>query len=72
MSAIPDPAVKPYLNVTEAAEILEVNPRTVYSAIDRGECPAVRVGKIIRIPTVRFLDHYGLTAQPADADSVVA
>jgi excisionase family DNA binding protein len=65
MAALPDPRTTPFLTVTQAAQILEVNPRTIYSAVDRGECPAVRVGKVIRIPTVRFLEHYGLSAQPA-------
>jgi excisionase family DNA binding protein len=57
MATLPD-LDKPYLNVAEAATILEVNVRTMYNAIDRGECPVVRVGRVIKIPTARFLAHY--------------
>ena len=48
------------LTVQEAAKILGKNPRTVYIAIERGECPAIRVGRIILIPTARFRKHYSL------------
>ena len=48
------------LTVIEAAQVLGVNPRTIYEAIGRDECPAIRVGRVIRIPTDRFLAHYGL------------
>ena len=60
MTALPDPADTPTISVPEAAKILGVNARTVYNAVDRGECPSIRVGRIIRIPTARFLATYGL------------
>ena len=58
MPALPDPAEKAYLTVAQAAKVLGVNVRTIYNAIDRKECPAVRVGKVIRIPTDQFLAMY--------------
>ncbi len=58
------------LTVPEAAELLGVNPRTVYVAIERGECPAIRVGRNIRVPTARFREHYSL--EPASHRSPAA
>jgi excisionase family DNA binding protein len=60
------------LSVPEAARVLGVNPRSLYSAIDRGKCPAIRVGRLIRIPTARFREHYGLPAQPVSQHSSAA
>jgi excisionase family DNA binding protein len=37
------------LTVNQAATLLSLNPQTVYRKIDRGEIPAVRVGRTIRI-----------------------
>lgn len=39
------------LKVAEVAAKLRVDPRTVYRMIDRGELPAIRIGRLIRIPT---------------------
>lgn len=51
----------PTISVPEAAKVLEVNPRTVYNAVGReGGCPAVKLGRIIRIPTVEFITFYRL------------
>ena len=46
------------ITVPEDAALLGVNARTIYNAVDRGECPAIRVGRVIRIPRVEFLTHY--------------
>jgi excisionase family DNA binding protein len=56
---IPDPALEPTINAARAATILGLHPRSVYLAIERGEIPAIRVGKAVRIPTARFLAKYG-------------
>jgi excisionase family DNA binding protein len=53
-------ALPPTLSVPEAAAVLGVNPRTVYNAIDSNQCPSIRVGRAIKIPTGRFLTAYEL------------
>lgn len=56
------------LKVKEAAAILRVGRNQLYEAVARGELPAVRIGRTIRIPTAALLDllaaHPG---QPATA-----
>ena len=42
---------RPVLTVKEVAAILGVNVKTLYAEIDAGIFPALRVGKVIRIPT---------------------
>lgn len=37
------------LPVSEAATLLHVVPKTIYRLVDRGELPAVRVGRSVRI-----------------------
>lgn len=56
----PDPRVEMTLRPERAAEILGVSVRAVHKAIDRGDCPVVRVGRLRRIPTAQFLVAYGL------------
>ena len=41
-----------YLTVNEIAEHLKLNPQTVRNWIDRGELPAVRVGRRVRVRRV--------------------
>jgi excisionase family DNA binding protein len=40
------------LTVAAVAERLDVNPATVYRAVSRGELPAIRIGRTIRIPEI--------------------
>lgn len=40
--------------VLEAAEILRLRRDTVYGLIKRGELPAVRIGRTVRIPESAF------------------
>lgn len=40
-----------WLSTAEAAEALGVTPRTLYRLIDRGEIPAYRLGRVIRLKT---------------------
>jgi excisionase family DNA binding protein len=53
-----------FVTITEAAAILEIDPRTVRRAIDRGDVPAVRVGQQYRVPAAWLREHAGLA--PAD------
>ena len=38
------------LTVEEAAAVLAISRNSCYEAIRRGEIPAVRIGRIIRVP----------------------
>lgn len=48
MTAVAEPPGM--LTVEEVAGILRVNPKTVYRAIERGELPGLRFGRVIRVP----------------------
>jgi excisionase family DNA binding protein len=52
-SGIVSRAVAPdYTSCAEAAVLLGVSARTIARMVERGELPAVRVGRTIRIPIV--------------------
>ncbi len=73
-----------FLTVAEIAELLRVNPQTVRNWIDRGELPAVRVGKrrvrvrqvdldaFIAAGTTGRRDAESLSAEQVDEGSVTA
>jgi excisionase family DNA binding protein len=44
------------LTVREAAAILRIGRTQLYAAVARGELPALRIGRSIRIPTQALLD----------------
>lgn len=39
-----------YVNIKEFCRIVGCNPRTVKAAIRRGEIPAIKFGRVYRIP----------------------
>lgn len=41
-----------WIGTVEVARRLGVTPRTVYGFIDRGELPAYRMGRVIRVKVV--------------------
>ena len=43
------------LTVPETARLLRIGRNTVYELVARGELPAVRLGRVIRIPRHRLL-----------------
>jgi hypothetical protein len=49
-----------FLTRKEAAQLLELDPRTLGRSIEAGGCPHVRVSGVIRIPTVAFLRWAGI------------
>jgi excisionase family DNA binding protein len=50
-----------FLSVDEAAELLRVNRKTLYKAIEEGEIPGVlKVGRSIRISRIHLLGLPGL------------
>ncbi|MGV9243579.1 helix-turn-helix domain-containing protein [Streptomyces sp. NPDC003710] len=56
-----------FATVTEAAEVLHVDRRTVCRAIDRGEIPAVRVGQQLRVPVAWLRERAMLDGGPPPA-----
>ena len=48
------------LSVSQAAELLDVVPTTMYKWIESGDVPAVRFGGRLRVPTARLADLLGL------------
>ena len=59
MKREPDDPARAY-SVKEVAAKLGVNPKTVYSAIEAGELPAIRIGQRLLLPraaTDRLLDE---------------
>lgn len=45
------------MTVEEVAEKLRVNPRTVYRAIEKGQLPVIRVGRLIRISVEAYQEY---------------
>lgn len=62
---LPDPAAEPTITVPRAAAIIDVGIRSAYAAVERGEWPAIRVGRTVRIPTARWLAAVGLSTDDA-------
>lgn len=48
--------------VPEVAELLKVNPRTIYKQIDAGKIKYIKLGKVFRIPK-KYLDEFILGLQ---------
>lgn len=48
---IPDPTDKPFLTVTDVCHLLQVSRPTAYNMLETGVLPAVRCGRVIRVPT---------------------
>ena len=51
----PDPNTEPVLSVERASEVFKVSRASMYRAIQRGEIPSIRLGRLVRIPTVALL-----------------
>jgi excisionase family DNA binding protein len=70
---LPDPCEKPTLSVDEVAKVLGWGRSAVYEGVRRGELPALRLGRRIRIPTAKLLELLGIVderrvVQPATAE----
>lgn len=57
------------MTVAETALLLGVHRDAAYDAIHRGELPAIRVGRAIRIPTAKLADLLGLPHHATTATS---
>jgi len=53
------------LTAREAAAILRVGRNQLYQAVARGQLPAVRIGRTIRIPKHALLDLLDPASPPA-------
>lgn len=54
-------ALPPTVSVEEAGELLGISRRSAYRAVERGELPALRVGRLLRVPTPKLLALLGVT-----------
>lgn len=63
--AVPDPAVRPTVTVTEAGQILGVGRSAAYDAVARGDLPSIRLGRRLLVPTAGLRRLLGLDADPA-------
>jgi excisionase family DNA binding protein len=61
------------VTVTEAAELLGVDARTISRAMANGDLPALRVGRRLLIPRLPLLAHLGvLDARQATTPGALA
>jgi len=49
-----------WLTAQEAGELLRIHPQTAYELARRGELPARKVGRAVRIDRDRLFDEYKL------------
>ena len=59
----------PTLSVEQAAELVGVGRNTAYRAAHRGDIPAFRVGRQLRIPTAGLLRLLAIEQPPATRKS---
>ena len=59
-TATPDDT-RPMLSPAEVAELANVSRKTIYREIDRGELPAVHVGRQLRIDPADLNQYLGRT-----------
>jgi excisionase family DNA binding protein len=57
-----------FTTVTEAAKVLDVDPRTLRRSIEAGECPAVRISDTVRIPVPAFLRWAGIDLEDSEGE----
>lgn len=57
-----------FMRVSEAAERLGCDPRTVSRGIEKGVIPATVIGRLVRIPVRGFAEAVGIDAETLLAD----
>lgn len=57
---LPDPTTEPTVTAARWATVIGVSTRAVLYAVERGEIPALRVGRAVRILTARAIAEAGL------------
>lgn len=58
--AIPDQDTEPTITVERAAAVLGISRRSAYNAAERGDIPAIRIGRRMVVPTGKFLAAFDL------------
>ena len=59
------PEAERMLHVKDVADRLDVSKMTVHRLIKAGELPALRVGRVFRIPEAEFERYYAACKQAA-------
>lgn len=68
---VPDPTLHPTISVELAGRLMGVGRTSAYGAANRGEIPVVRIGRLLRVPTARFLhETLGYDRPVAHSDGV--
>lgn len=60
LPAIPDPRVTPTISVEDAGKLLGMSRPSAYAAVQRGDIPAIRIGRRVIVPTAKLLAMLGL------------
>jgi excisionase family DNA binding protein len=68
---MPTPAKQPTMTVEQAAELLGLGRSSAYEAVRRGELPALRFGRALRVPTARLRVLLGIDPE-LEAESPIA
>jgi hypothetical protein len=68
----PDHTIEPTLTARRLAAVAGLSVRSIYSAVERGDIPSVRVGRRVIIPTREALVAVGLLSAEAPQRSGVA
>jgi hypothetical protein len=63
---IADIAHLPTVDVPTAGKVLDIGGDAAYAAAARGEIPALRLGRSLRVPVPALLQLLGVTAEGAD------
>jgi excisionase family DNA binding protein len=61
------------LSVPEAAAALGVGRNAAYAAVKRGQIPAIRIGRLLRVPVIaleRMLKQGGPELSPSEDDDL--
>lgn len=68
---VPDPTIHPTISVELAGRLMGVGRSSAYLAANRGEIPVVKIGRLLRVPTARFLhDVLGFERPTSQTDEV--
>ena len=54
---VPDPTKEPTISVEHAGRLMGVGRSAAYIGAKNGEIPVVRIGRLLRVPTARFLSE---------------